>query len=148
MTKGTKIGIIGAATLAAIIVTPLVWLNHRKANTVHPNQTSSQVLTHERSEQAQQTAKDFFSALQQGDWNKIATLCPPGFSLGTELDQQTKDMLAGLKLIGLGEPFVKAPYPGVFVPYEIQFKNGEVKKFRLAVRQDNPERKWYFDGGL
>jgi hypothetical protein len=48
----------------------------------------------------------------------------------------------------LGEPFTKSPYPGVFVPYEIRFKNGESKKYNLAVRQDNPERKWYWDGGL
>jgi hypothetical protein len=36
----------------------------------------------------------------------------------------------------------------VFVPYEIKFKNGGTKKFRLAVRKDNPQQKWYFNGGF
>ena len=55
---------------------------------------------------------------------------------------------AGREIISLGTPCKGSPYPGVFVPCEIRFKNGEVKKFRLAVRQDNSERRWYWDGGL
>jgi hypothetical protein len=105
-------------------------------------------LTPERATQAKQTATDFFDALGKGDWNQIAKLCPPGFALDSELNQQQKDSLAGLQVVSLGEPFKKAPYPGVFVPYEIRFQNGEVKKFQLAVRQDNSENRWYFDGGL
>ncbi len=63
VTKGTKIGIIGAATLAAIIVIPLAWSNHRRANTVHPNQTQhsnqpAQLLTPESASSAQQADKD------------------------------------------------------------------------------------------
>jgi lipopolysaccharide/colanic/teichoic acid biosynthesis glycosyltransferase len=152
MTKGTTIGIVAAVVLAALIVTPLVWLNHRKANSVRPHRTAMTAmtteLTPERATQAKQTATDFFDALGKGDWNQIAKLCPPGFALDSELNQQQKDSLAGLQVVSLGEPFKKAPYPGVFVPYEIRFQNGEVKKFQLAVRQDNSENRWYFDGGL
>ena len=36
----------------------------------------------------------------------------------------------------------------VFVPYEIRFKNGEVKKWQLSIRCDNPEHRWYYDGGM
>lgn len=148
MTTGTKIGILTAVVLAAIIVTPLVRLNHRKANSVRPNRMSQQTLTPERAAQAKQLAKDFFDALAKADWTKVDKLCPPGFGLSTKLDDQTKTMLSGLTLVSLGEPFTKPPYPGVFVPYEIQFKSGESKKYNLAVRQDNPEHKWYWDGGL
>jgi hypothetical protein len=38
--------------------------------------------------------------------------------------------------------------PQVFVPYEIRLKDGSVKKWQLSIRCDNPEKKWYFDGGL
>lgn len=148
MTKGTKIGIVAAVALAAIIVTPLAWLNHRRANSVHPNQIALQTLTPERAAQAKQTTKDFFEAMGKGDWNQIDKLCPPGFPMSKQLDDQTKTMLNGLNLVSLGDPFTKPGFPQVWVPYEIRFKNGETKKFNLAVRQDNPERKWYFDGGF
>lgn len=149
MTKGTSIGIAAAVVLAALIVTPLVWLNRQKVNSVQPNQVVQTLgLTADEAARAKQTARDFFAALGKGDWEGIARLCPPGFALGNEVDSQIKDQLTGLELVNLGEPFTKPPYPGVFVPYEIRFKNGEVKKFRLAVRQDNPQHQWYFDGGL
>ena len=38
--------------------------------------------------------------------------------------------------------------PQVYVPYEIRLKDGTVKKWQLAIRCDNPEHRWYFDGGL
>ena len=38
--------------------------------------------------------------------------------------------------------------PGVFVPYEIRLKDGTVRKWQLAIRCDNPDKCWYFDGGL
>ena len=148
MTTGTKIGIITAVVLAAIIVTPLVWLNHHKANSVQPNRIAPQTLTPERAAQAKQTARDFFEDLGKADWTKVDKLCPLGFALSSQFDDQTKTMLNGLTLVSLGEPFTKPPYPGVYVPYEIQFKSGESKKYNLAVRQDNPEQKWYWDGGL
>jgi len=51
-----------------------------------------------------------------------------------------------------GEPsashFKPKPYPGWFVPYEIKFKNGEVTKFNLAVRNDNPAKRYVVDGGI
>ena len=148
MTTGTKIGIAVAVVLAALIVTPLAWLNHRKANSVHPNQIVSQTLTPERSAQAKQTARDFFEAMGKGDWNDMDKLCPPGFPLSAQLGDETKNALTGLELVSLGDPFTKPGFPQVWVPYEIRFKSGETKKFNLAVRQDNPERKWYFDGGF
>jgi len=33
-------------------------------------------------------------------------------------------------------------------PYEIKFKSGKSKKFNLAVRNDNPAKRWMVDGGF
>lgn len=148
MTKQSKIALASVVILIALIVTPLVWLNHQKVNTVHPNQIGALTLDATQSALAQQRARDFFEALGNGDWKKVAGLCPSGFSLADRLDARAKSELAGLQVVSLGQPFTQAWYPGVYVPYEIRFKNGETKKFNLAVRQDNPERKWHFDGGL
>lgn len=152
MTKNTAISIAAVAVVAAIIVTPLAWLNHRKANTVHHQAQSSPMtspaLTPERSAQAKQAAQDFFSAMGKGDWKNVDALCPPGFPLSAELNDQHKEMLNGLEIVTLGDPYTKPGYPQVWVPYEIRFKSGDNKQFNLALRQDNPERKWYFDGGF
>jgi hypothetical protein len=39
-------------------------------------------------------------------------------------------------------------YGGVYVPYEFRLKDGTVKKWNLAIRCDNPEGRWYWDGGM
>ncbi len=149
LTTGNKIGIAAAVVVAALIVTPLVWFNHQRTNSVQPNQMiQPTTLTTERATQAKQTARDFFEALEKADWNKVDQLCPPGFALSAQLGDENRNLLNGLKLVSLGEPFTKPPYPGVYVPYKIQFKNGESKQYNLAVRQDNPAQTWYWDGGL
>jgi hypothetical protein len=53
--------------------------------------------------------------------------------------------------VSLGEPFPSKAYAGGkgwFIPYVIKLKNGEVKKFNLAMRRDNPANRYVFDGGL
>jgi RNA polymerase sigma factor (sigma-70 family) len=147
MTNRTIIGIVATIIVAALIVTPLVMANHHRVNVVHPNRVT-QSLTTDDAAKAKQVANDFFVALGKGDWNQIAALCPPGFSLADQLNDQQKDELKGVQLISLGDPFKKPSYAGVFVPYHIRFKDGEEKNFNLAVRNDNPEQKWYFDGGF
>jgi hypothetical protein len=59
-----------------------------------------------------------------------------------------KEYLGGLQVISLGEPFQAKPYPGWFVPYEIKFKNREVHKHNLAIRNDNPTKRYMVDGGI
>ncbi|HZL79349.1 MAG TPA: RNA polymerase sigma factor [Candidatus Limnocylindrales bacterium] len=147
MTKTTQAIIVAAVTVTAVLTTQTV-VHHYRAPVLSRVRQVQEPLTPQRAMQAQQTARDFFEALGKADWNKIDKLCPPGFPMSAQLDDATKNMLNGLTVVSLGDPFTKPPYPQVFVPYEIKFKTGETKKFNLAVRQDNPERKWYFDGGF
>jgi hypothetical protein len=51
-------------------------------------------------------------------------------------------------VVKLGEPFQSAPYEGWFVPYEIQLSDGTTHKNNLALRNDNPAKRWVVDGGL
>lgn len=64
----------------------------------------------------------------------------------------TKKMLlhiyGGLQVIKIGEPFKSGLYPGEFIPYEIKLSDGSIKTFRLALRNDNPNKVWIWDGGL
>ena len=51
-------------------------------------------------------------------------------------------------IVEIGEPFRSGSYPGWFVPYEIKLWTGETRKFNLAVRNDNPARRYIVDGGF
>ena len=87
-----------------------------------------------------ETARAFFEACSKRDWDEAGKfwLMP--------ITDDIKQYLGGLELVKLGEPFQAKPYGGWFVPYEIKLNGGYVKKFNLAVRNDNPapvrRRRW------
>jgi len=97
--------------------------------------------------QSQMTARDAAEAFFQGcanqDWDKVKPLLPlSSFLLGV------KGEYGGLQVISLGEAFQSGDYRGWFVPYEIKLKSGRVKKHNLAIRNDNPAKRWLVDGGF
>jgi RNA polymerase sigma factor (sigma-70 family) len=115
-----------------------------------------------------EVARTFFDACAKEDWNTV------GKFWQSTLDDKLKNYLGGMSIISLGKPFkarisiaalvemqpnVRSQLKGmgnqkdfqgpqVFVPYEIRLKDGSTKKWQLSIRCDNPEKKWYFDGGL
>jgi RNA polymerase sigma factor (sigma-70 family) len=119
-----------------------------------------------------QAARTFLEASSSGDWAEVAKYWDPEFLKKHPEDLEThKNFYGGMELINLGKPFkgrislASLPveerkrleaqgvnrgfeYPGVYVPYEIRLKDGTVKKWQLAIRCDNPEHRWYFDGGM
>ena len=64
------------------------------------------------------------------------------------MDDRIKGLFSGLKVLNLGESFTSAAYPGRFLPYEIELKDGQVRKHNLALKQDTKTGRWFIDGGL
>ncbi|HVP11073.1 MAG TPA: hypothetical protein VMV94_07790 [Phycisphaerae bacterium] len=90
-----------------------------------------------------EAATAFFDACANEDWDEVQKYWATG------INNRFKKGLGGLKVISIGEPFQASwGYPGWFVPYEITFKSGQTKKHNLAVRNDNPAKRWVVDGGL
>ena len=58
-----------------------------------------------------------------------------------------KLVYGGLQIISIGSSFKSGRYAGVYVPYEVKLKSGEVLKYNLALRKDNPQKAWIIDGG-
>ncbi len=60
-------------------------------------------------------------------------------------------MTHSIEVVSLGDPFRAGNYPGFYVPYEVRVKVAGVvqttKKHNLALRNDNPQRRWRLDGG-
>lgn len=88
-----------------------------------------------------QAARTFFEACGKEDWDEVRKFMSP-------MDERIKSYLGGLQIINLGTPFQSKGYGGWFVPYEIQYKNGKIQKHNLALRSDNPAKRYVVDGGI
>jgi len=92
---------------------------------------------------AAQAARAFFSACAAEDWDEVRK-----FGSVSEVPQGYKDLLGRLEILRIGEPFESGRYPGLFVPYEVRLNSGVVKSGNLALRDDNPARRFVVDGGI
>ena len=89
----------------------------------------------------EEIARYFFESCASSDWERVEKVFP-------YTNSDIKDYLGGLQVVEIGKSFKSGEYPGFFVPYTIKLKNGYVKKFNLAVRNDTPEEMWMVDGGI
>jgi hypothetical protein len=93
-----------------------------------------------------EAAETFFRACADKNWYEFSKFIP-------RLDddkqiEQIKEYLGGLQVISIGEPFKMGEFPGWYVPYKVRFNNGLVQDWDLAIRNDNPARRYVFDGGI
>ncbi|HRY49454.1 MAG TPA: hypothetical protein P5186_15495 [Candidatus Paceibacterota bacterium] len=91
---------------------------------------------------AEQAARAFFEACGREDWTEVSKYWP------LPIDDRFKAFLSGVKVLQLGDSFTSTANDARFVPYEIQFKDGNVKKFNLALKRNGPGKRWTIDGGL
>jgi hypothetical protein len=100
-------------------------------------------------EPLKQEARDFFQALIDKDFGKASEIAAPAYR-DSKWEKHYGDVV---EIISISEPFHKKGRwylrgKRAYVPYEIKFGSGRVKKWQIAMRCDNPEGKWVFDGGL
>lgn len=120
-----------------------------------------------------EAARALFEAMSRQDWTEAAKYWPPGYLKRNPTFLDTiSNMYGGSEIVSLGKPFkgrisiakmielqpesrnqfasTKGSFEAtsVFVPYEIRFKDGEIKKWQISISCDNPESRWYWDGGL
>lgn len=90
-----------------------------------------------------EVARKLFQAWQEEDWDTARLFCESDLIV-------TYMRLNKLKSYRItGQPFKFIPiYPGYQVPYELVFESGEVKKFALALRNDNEMKRYIWDGGI
>jgi outer membrane lipoprotein-sorting protein len=90
-----------------------------------------------------ETAEHFFDALAHENWDAMLEVLPV-----SQVNDGIKQAYGGLQVISIGKAFKSGLYPGYFVPYEIRLRDGSTKKWKLAVRNDNPSSRWVVDGGF
>jgi hypothetical protein len=90
-------------------------------------------------------AERFWQASLAGDWKMVEIFCPSPHGVDWLKDNQPQE------LIFLGEPFRTGGYAGVYIPYRVRLgghSRGRVAEGNLALRNDNPFKRWVWDGGL
>lgn len=89
-----------------------------------------------------QATRAFFEAGMRGDRAVLQMLCSSPAVIDFLLANPPVEILA------IGEPIRTASYPGVRVPYQVRLRSGRVVEHRLALRNDNEQQRWEWDGGL
>jgi RNA polymerase sigma factor (sigma-70 family) len=124
-----------------------------------------------------QVAQAFFDACSQEDWataDKYWQTDPRNKNSVASFPDSFKQRYGGLQIVSVGKPFkarisiaaLLALQPNlrnqlkgmggqkdiaassVFVPYEMRLKDGSIRKWQLSIRCDNPDHRWYYDGGM
>ena len=89
----------------------------------------------------EEIARIFLEALGNKDWKTVEKIYP---RCGKLFKRQFEE----LEIIEIGTSFKSGTYSGVFVPYSIKLKSGGIKSWNLALRNDNSQGMWMFDGGM
>ncbi len=92
----------------------------------------------------------FFDALVRRDYALANAITEPAYR---ERPWQETSYAGVTDVVEIGEPYQEegrryAGGQGVFVPYRIVVAGAGAKSWRVAMRCDNPEAAWVFDGGL
>jgi hypothetical protein len=112
----------------------MVW--HKEPEILPDNEKYQQM-------EPKEVAQAFFQACADEDWDEVLKFRP-----SSAVPQWLKDTYGGLEIINIGEPFKSGGYSGWFVPYEVRLKSGGMRKLNLAIRNDNPAKRYIQDGGL
>ena len=168
-TKAKTAIVVSVAAVLAVSTTPIVIHYYRtpsNPNTSNPYPSlfsSIRELTGDEEAQyvrttgmtPEQVARTFFETSGREDWDEVAKLLQQGRLDDSTWSDQFKTKYAGVKLIYLGKPFRgwviqvgNQEYAGVYVPYEIRFKDGTIQKFQVAMRCDNPDKRWCVEAGF
>ncbi|MGP8259174.1 MAG: LolA family protein [Acidobacteriaceae bacterium] len=91
-----------------------------------------------------EAAEYFFNALAHEDMDQVRDVYPAN----PLVIEMMKKYYGGLSVLSIGEPFKSGLYPGYYVPYQVRMRDGSEKSYKLAVRNDNPQKRWTVDGGF
>ena len=94
---------------------------------------------------SKRAAEIIFDAMAKNNWDSIKDVWQVSSRVTMSI---TKKNYGGLEVMKIGESFKSGLYPGEFVPYEVKLNDGTIKKFNIALRNDNKNKVWVVDGGL
>jgi hypothetical protein len=88
-----------------------------------------------------EVTRQFLQAAARGDRETLEILGASPHQAGQIAQAGVTDVLS------VGQPFESGAYAGVYVPYVIRV-GADTRKQLLAVRNDNDQKRWVYDGGF
>jgi hypothetical protein len=124
----------------------LTWIGYK--DTVDGREYITDILSDPNYEKItpKEAAETFFKACSEKNWDEFLKFMPPLDN--NDRIEQIKEYLGGLQVISIGKPFKMGEFPGWYVPYKVRFNNGLVQDWDLAIRNDNPAKRYILDGGI
>jgi hypothetical protein len=90
-----------------------------------------------------EVAERLFEAAMAGDRKTLEMLVPSPHMVDWLMDEAHRPS----EIQFIGEPFRTGDYPGVYVPYRVRLGRW-TKTHDLALRNDNEQGRWLYDGGI
>jgi len=162
-TKAKTAVVAAVVILVAGTTTPII-IHHYRANdsifssTTELTDSDNARFVRLTGSTPEEAAKTFLGACSSNDWDvavRYMNLTPEFIKKHPTYFNMFTNAYGGMEIVSLGKPFKgrvimsgNMEYGGVYVPYEFRLKDGTVKKWNLAIRCDNPEGRWYWDGGM
>jgi hypothetical protein len=147
MKKTAHTILVAAATAVIILSTQALWHHFHPPTVQAKGEHPRMPLPSQQAAEAKQAATDFFNAMANGDWNKVAKYWPSGAgkSMNDVFTPKNKDLVAGRQVTSIGEPYRQGGL--ILVPYEVQFKGGGTQSNDLRL-QKKSDGQWIWTGGF
>ena len=151
MNKPAYTAIVVVITIIATVAVQDIWRQFSPPAATQAKQNAQRPLPSEDAAAAQQAARDFFTAMQNSDWDAVAKFWPEGPGVNKKFDDiftsQIKDLVSGLEIVSIGTPYREPGNGWTMIPYEVQFKGGGSQKNNLRM-QKQPDGHWIWGGGF
>jgi len=152
MTRTTQSVLVAVVTIIAVLSVQTVWHHFHPPVVPRANKQAVQKpLPSEQAAEAKQAARDFFTALKDGDWDTVAKYWPPDAPKGKQFNDiftdNLKGFVTGLEIVSVGTPYKEAGNSWVMIPYEVKFKGGVSQAESLRM-QKGPAGQWIWGGGF
>jgi hypothetical protein len=149
MNKPTYTTVVVAITIIAVLTLQGAWHQMHPPTGSRAQHTIQTPLNSDDAAEAREAARDFFTAMQDSDWDALAKFWPGG--AGKKFDAiftpQNKDLVSGLEIVSIGTPYHESGNVWTMIPYEVQFKGGgsQTNSLRMEKQRDG---RWTWGGGF
>jgi hypothetical protein len=142
--KARKAIVVSAVLLVAAIISTLIYLHHSRQE----DPGSSEVVPSSvgPTKTAEQATTAILEAWAKGDWNGFEDkFVIPGSTFAVVPDT-LKRLTPGMEVLTIGKPDNSSVSNACAVPCRVRLKSGEVRDFRMLLKQTPGDNRWMFNG--
>ena len=142
--KARKAIVVSAVLIVAAIISTLTYLHHSRQDNPGPSGTIPPSVGPPKT--AEQATTAILEAWAKDDWNGFEDkFVIPGSTFAAVPDT-LKKLTPGMELLKIGKPDNSSVSNTWAVPCRVRLKSGEVRDFRMLLKQMPGDNRWIFNG--